>query len=1680
MQSSSQNATPEEATAPPPTTSVAPIDHLHHSKQQRADNVKATDQPPIRKRPVATSINGVAAAAEAASDQMSMRQSSSSTTPKPARSDSARQDIVVELRRNKRPSSDGSRRSSSANEESEQNLQTGNREISDEESSVKRISFSAAGTNSSDANQSEPLIHTDKLNATSPLLYVYPPKRQKHRHHHRDRQQSRIQTSNSRFDQTDQDQAAESSMSSAQLATLSATGPPLAADRLVGPDSLSNRSDQPARLVPRLVVLNLEVGSSTATLTWTLSLFPIDESQTSNESSLAASVSSKPSKRDDKAAAAKQVTSVIGSARQSFDDKPAGSRDEQNSPVEPIPLAINESDLEHQKGPAARVNTGRQQKRRSDKGSADRAVSGWSDATSPAVAADDEGLVGSTESSGSSYGSSRLIVKRDTIKVTPTLNRQSEPAPPVDDRNKQRPGRELSGDKRAHRGHQQANERAAEASRASDLFSSTGAQEDEGHMDLMRTKSDADAAPSSTRSSTSTTTTTTTAEPANELSVGQRLQLSRNLLQSLHGTGHNRRPPLRSISNDNSLDGPASPMAESRGAFRSTEASEAVASSSQPSITRTTAADWSEARRPLRFVSRRKAKPSSTTTTTTTSTPDPLLELALKDEGREEAADDEESSLRTTKAPRTAKSMSPEGPITTAAPVGPTVGVPTTESLSKESSIEPRDPPVLEVESTTKSVQLVEPPASGSPLSPGNMIKQQQVASAVSSATAESALPARSSPTDSSPPASDPNNKPAEVSKWLVRLRRFASNEVDIVKVLVNNLGQIGANGRQQAKPSLRYITFRELEPSSAYELCIESASPNQQVGDKFQVLDANHFLKCFDSSDVELSSRGAATSGSDSIRRMDFNPAIELEQFESAGNNSQPNPVEAMPLIETGVKLGNDHHRTSDAPQAKIKSLCKEFLTLPANSTERINFGQYDARQAGNNNRISSPTSARNSQQQTSPEMTNTFSQQWSNNSNVGNPRRAKSLNNALKSRMELLEINDFNEQSAQNRPQSMVFEMVASRATGGRLTPIGSDNSYVTKIAPATDLSSGAGPQNGGTLSTAAGHNSRDYMTMSLLPILGCIFGIIFIITLANIILSAISCRSLRARRRRAAGAGLATRSGMLSHSAGQLPPITGRSSSKHTLGSFYGSDSDHSGTSQSRIVVVGKNGEPFGAGSAYFEVPNDSRARLAEQSSLAGSSNGSGGKHSSSFLLSNSTRFPLGPSFEGDEKHNADMVGLARKNYDNFINHIYNNGPQTEQAGVSTHKTSTAANQLTLMPHQDQADHRQPGHRHHRHRHHHHHHHQRHPNQLNGTENQTWHPNRSNLDDSRQQVDVRHGENLPTDQNTTSKRQRIRFDKINPIYNMDGLYSTSTGVVSSTRRLKSPLGVSTFGHTNPAQILEEGDERSVSTSGDEFDGQCPLCLAELNQAGSLDKNSHQQLEDSGHCDAGENCEEQAYFTCCLDKQKQRFNKQQQQLERVLTKNGSLVPQPFINPIGPPRCGSPSCESIVREHDQQRAAAADPQQQQVSNLSPAARDKPSSSHFDATDLISQNDKEDQEVIEVSKKDQGDPTNDSGPNDFFIFGEQNSDGHESDGHRMRADNGQTPSPPVPPSPLPASTPTPDKDSHRKAQVTVVPMGQGVNDPRMAPYGAINKTDFNQRRTELASKLNLAGMTKPS
>lgn len=941
----------------------------------------------------------------------------------------------------------------------------------------------------------------------------------------------------------------------------------------------------------------------------------------------------------------------------------------------------------------------------------------------------------------------------------------------------------------------------------------------------------------------------------------------------------------------------------------------------------------------------------------------------------------------------------------------------TTTKLPLQTTGEPISP-------STRSVQFSEPSTSPKTTAFVNKVAgTERQASTISA----SSSPARPSQDESSSSTSetvkkvshDDQSSPPSSSKWLVRLRKFASNEVDIVKIVVDN------NLSQRHKLLFRQITFKSLEPSSGYELCIESASPNQSINDLYSILDANYFLKCQDNSVDE----------------------VELG-----------NVTTVAPTIATEESI-----KRSDQQQiSKIKSLCKEFFTLPSGASfqDKINFGMNESNAIG--------LAAASKFNAANFTLANGSRSQQAKNESL-NLRKPKSLNNVLKSRMEVLEIseNDLN-------PSKTNFELVATSSLysqqqrpDGKLSSTASDSSFVTK-----DLPSLAGRPNLIFNQQSANHNQADFMSqMSILPIVGCVFGLIFILTLANMILNTINCRSQNSNR--SASMAARQRAKRRLDAAAAAAAYRNHQHNKQTLGSFYSdhSSSNHSNQSQSsRIVIVGgnKNNDTFANTSAYFEVPIESSPSLEANTSSSGlTANNEGGLGSgskSSFnQLVNSARFPLGPSFEGDEKHNADMVGLARKNYDNFISNIYGSTNENK------HLAGPTINEIFDTPSVASSSKHSVNHQFHSHHKHHNHYHRYNSDSMRTANLQAaskLEPSGSRASEEEQQTCIK----VINDggQSHNQKRQRIRFDKINPIYNMNGIYALRG---NNHHKRHKPLKVSTFGHSN--QALNDDDEHQVMSPSSTASAASTISgnLANQSERNNLIEQRQQELETCEKCPLC--CQEESLrecetsemmdcsqdkdnwpesqqsslggYNCCLDKQKQRFHKQQQQLERVMSKTGSLVPQPFINPIGPPINSTSAvddsiqtdlgCDSIqIYPNDGEEESAAN-EPKQVDDY------RPEPAKNEATKTLS------------SKSTSDEPFFPPPPPITGSLPPKSS----------RAETQRTSPPPEPP-PMPASKALVNiKDSSTKAETI--------------HKASIKKEDFEQRRNELANKLNLTGMT---
>lgn len=1687
-------------------------------------------------------------------------------------------------------------------------------------------------SNSKSKQQDQPLIHTDQLNTTSPLLYVSIPNETQGDHY----------------------QAAES-----RVAILAATyEQPRSMDNVGAINNIDNNNNnnnqdtessesrhQNDALTPRLVVINLEVGNSSATITWALSLHqqtekanPVKRGDAINDPSswphiLDPSPLEQIEGTNNKRARQQKRQSASNSTSTSTSISNNNNRQHQPDQIKVTGGNVIDSKLVN-----VELSSGNSYNTTATFTGPQAGNSNSTTTTTKAAAASTTTLLGE-----------RLIVKRDTIKVRPTLKRRknddnedndeadgtdnldvvgSSTTPDIDIRLK------AIADNESNNFMRDTNKRERLAE--SDSFDESALLAPlDREQDLTKTPQAANTSDQSIIINNNKTTSgsrldlrprdelqnreknSSSLNLNNDLSINERLQLGRlanNNQTPSFGGAPNRRPPIRNQSHQEAASStPTASGSHSRQLAAdimqyesSTPRSYITPVSSQRlrkqnTTSLSTASPTSsivgyvEHRRvvetssiatPMRnsapATSRRKAKllNNSSATSVSTSFEPPMIKVQAVPLNRISSTTPPPSLSSTSSRPSPAISNSSAGTTTTTPPPPPppppfspsplpskstststsasttTTEKPSSEHWSKsgdtdfsaaassisdqvgitpsrsnlpapEKSNQFNKTPIdttsthgsgkedvdfvanKSMESTTKSSMRSSNELNASTQSPASIARQLIPVLFQKTTPKPNLNPVKSSNVEIHSPTTFTSNKSSileqyqiDVSKWFIRLRRFASNEVDIVKIVVNNISQSIQNWSPNQKPVLRFITFKNLEPSSAYEICIESASPNQQVGDKFQILDANHFLKCHDSTDVELHnitlplrndgnhSNGNGDEG-EMINRRDIRHMSE-EVSSDNGDKIVPNERRRRRKRATS---SSDQSDGSD----KVKSLCKEFFTLPPNSADKINFGQVetgDRLKATGDNRSLKPVDLLSIDDPQFKQVN------YSNvvGSQLSSLRRPKSLNSkALRSHIELLEISDLSVPNHANR----MFEITASSSSSS------------SSASPSPPPHAGLSPTNNNRLSSIAsdttnyiardivldsrateqpGVNSHrvDYLSQSVIPIVGCVFGLIFIITLANILLNAISCRTSSSSSSAAAVA--ASRVRRRRQNQGTTGGILDRTGA-HTLNSFYSDNSDNSNTSQSRIVVVGKNSEPFAAASAYFEVPVE-RSRANDHLSLdqaSSSGNSSRGKHSSSYLLAaDQARFPLGPSFEGDEKHNADMVGLARKNYDNFISHIYN--------------ANNSKDLESFEPNNARAVEKRSSHRHY---HHHHHISRQQPSNDSNETNQIASSKPSN-----DQLLANSNRECEMERYARAKKQRIRFDKINPIYNMDGLYATSTRL----NRRRSPMNqVSSFGHTNAALIKEEDHDRrnKRSSANNDIDvgencisdksssiEQCPFCELNPNITNQdeekrmqLQQQQQQATSDSSlifGCDV-ENCENGSYFTCCLDKQKQRFHKQQQQLEKVMTKNGSLVPQPFINPSGPPRCASPTCESVVREHEQISAEPAN--DLSVPDLSSNSMGKPQGSVIG--DSMSQQERSGQEIIEMkggAAQTSANPGNQEERN-FFMFGEIPPPPPppplpalirgETEPTLFKTVTSLMPStpkepPPEPPKPHNSTIPI-AKESDRKPVVSVEAMSSSsINPNGKGARETIDKTDFDQRRNQLASKLQLAGIVKPN
>lgn len=588
------------------------------------------------------------------------------------------------------------------------------------------------------------------------------------------------------------------------------------------------------------------------------------------------------------------------------------------------------------------------------------------------------------------------------------------------------------------------------------------------------------------------------------------------------------------------------------------------------------------------------------------------------------------------------------------------------------------------------------------------------------------------------------DKKKSESSTWLIRLRRFGSNDVDSLKLVVNHQELEAKSIRSQM---IRFISFKDLEPSTPYNLCLEaeSSGSKHEIIDKFQLLDSRP-LGCI------------AWNASDS------------------------------------------------APK------CKEFFTLPTGfEPNSVTLGQLT-----------------NENTNSSQEL-------------ISHLRRPKSLTGLqVKSHTQLLEVDD---PPSLDLGSSRNYEFAASR-------PIGAARSLSDGVTPWTNHSTSP--------------TSR-LITIgwTIPPAIGYIFAVIFLLALVNLLLNSTSSltrykspsRVSKNKRRQQKQQLMQARSGILPSKSWADLSTQSSSESGSSL-SFVG------GSQSSRLMMVGGASQHFGYQTGFLEPENclNRKAKIKRGNKKldkahihrnfeVGSKNGTA-KHVLSLV--SDARFPMGSSFEGDSRHNADMVGLARKNYDHFISQVYN--PTEYEV---EHHDSPYFFALNAQCHGNEEFSK--------HRPNHHEHHKR-------SQQHLCSPRVSpQLSDRMQRVSSSSESESPTKLlgNSDDKPMRLRYDKINPLYKM------SPQDQQRATRVSNPNLVTSF-TSSPT------DHRSRS-----FDSRNPELRIET---------CPKSVGYGSTCHGGDTL---GAFDCCLDRQQQRFQQQQQQLERRLGLNGNLVTQPIISPL-------------------------------------------------------------------------------------------------------------------------------------------------------------------------------------
>lgn len=631
-------------------------------------------------------------------------------------------------------------------------------------------------------------------------------------------------------------------------------------------------------------------------------------------------------------------------------------------------------------------------------------------------------------------------------------------------------------------------------------------------------------------------------------------------------------------------------------------------------------------------------------------------------------------------------------------------------------------------------------------------------------------------------------------SRWLVRLRRFGLSQSDALRLVLNhhdNLTDHNTLGLNRTNP-IRFISFKNLEPMSGYELCIEPEESNsdQEILDRYNIFDSNQWSRCL-----------------------------------------------------------------------AIDTKCKELYTLANNSTENyVSYGNLDSER---------PSQHEDQGDNRKRDITGGALDQ-------AHLRRPKSLvgsQNGQVSRIEQLELDDppLNLTSLESKDSGWTnYEMVASRP------------GLIDQARDRSDISAGLLPIPITNFSTPTNRRPLS-MGWSIPPAVGYLLAVICILALINLLLnSATSVRRLLGQPRDLSSKRKQTRKGRLSSNKsnvghaidihpGELNCQSLSSDSNSSMSFIGGSENSsklmHPSEDKSNIRPSHRLRQFNGVKSRTREMRSEAKGQFRGQDQTDCIS-GAKSRATRQFLsLVSDARFPLGPSFDGDSRHNADMVGLARKNYNHFISRVYNSGDssigyQIEDTpyinGIDAHALNMSEGTLV---HSKGEKHRSNHHRHH--------------NRIcqrclvtshccSNTKQSQPSPSSSSSSESNSQLEAEADK-------SRGKPLRVRYDKINPLYRM------SPPCKHRATRRSNPNLLTSF-VSSPS--MDDIENPNMTTSKGYSSG------------GTANRGGHE-------CESLCMIDVDGVFDCCLDRQQQRFQQQQRQLERKPGLNGALVTQPIIKPI-------------------------------------------------------------------------------------------------------------------------------------------------------------------------------------